>query len=337
MTKSLATRRGVLGSALAAGSVLTGHAAASASVDAATIQRVNNGTVGIVSGGVDGTYIRIAADLETALDDGDRLRVLPIVGKGSMQNMSDIIYLRGVDLGIVQSDVLAYILRDNLFPGAGQTVGYVAKLYDEEVHVLARAAIERLEDLEGKPVNVDVQGSGTAMTAQLIFKRLNVAIRPRYDNQDLALQKLRSGEIAAMVYVTGMPARLFTPIGATDDLHFVAIPGVASLLQTYLPARLDHAAYPMLVAEDAPVATLAVGAVLAGYAWPARTERYQRVARLVAALTEKLQALQTPPHHPKWREVSLAASVPGWTRLGSVEAHVAPGPVRARGEHPQGS
>jgi TRAP-type uncharacterized transport system substrate-binding protein len=69
--------------------------------------RANAGTVGIISGGADGTYVRIAADLAAVLDDGDSLRVLPILGKGSLQNLSDILVLRGVDVGIVQSDVLA--------------------------------------------------------------------------------------------------------------------------------------------------------------------------------------------------------------------------------------
>src|SRR6476469_2834886 len=70
--------------------------------------RANAGTVGIVSGGVDGTYVRIAADLASVLDDGDNLRVLPIIGKGSVRNLLDVIFVRGIDIGIVQSDVLAY-------------------------------------------------------------------------------------------------------------------------------------------------------------------------------------------------------------------------------------
>ena len=49
---------------------------------------VNGGVVGLVSGGVTGTYIRIAADLADALDDGYQMRVLPIIGKGSVRNSS---------------------------------------------------------------------------------------------------------------------------------------------------------------------------------------------------------------------------------------------------------
>ena len=133
-----------------------------------TVQ-ANAGTVGIISGGVDGTYVRIAADLASVLDDGKAMRILPILGKGSLQNLADILYLRGVDVGIVQSDVLAFVKQRHLLPGAEQNVEYIAKLYDEEVHVLARKDIARIADLNGQAVNVDVSGSGTAMTVALLY------------------------------------------------------------------------------------------------------------------------------------------------------------------------
>jgi len=109
--------------------------------DASAVARANAGTVTIISGGIDGTYIRIAADLAAVLDDGTTLRVLPVLGKGSLQNIVDILYLRGVDIGIVQSDVLAYVRQRHLYPNIEQSVQYIAKLYDEEVHLLVRKDI----------------------------------------------------------------------------------------------------------------------------------------------------------------------------------------------------
>jgi len=284
--------------------------------------RANAGAVGIISGGVDGTYIRIAADLAAVLDDG-LLRVLPIVGKGSVQNLSDIMFLRGVDLGIVQSDSYAYAQRERLIPGVAESINYIAKLYDEEVHILARREIARLEDLAGKPVNVDVKGSGTAMTAGLIFDALNIPVQTLNDGQDVGLQRLRAGQIAASIYVAGKPTRLFSTIGPDPNLHFLAIPPTAKLVETYLPAQLGHDSYPDLVPEGPAVETLAVGSVLAVFAWPPNTERHQKVARFMAALTEKFDQFQRPPRHPKWRDVNLAAQVPGWTRF----AATAPAPV----------
>ena len=187
----------------------------------ADLSKANAGTVGIISGGVDGTYVRIAADLAAVLDDGQTLRVLPVLGKGSLQNVADILYLRGIDIGIVQSDVLTYVKQQHLYPGVEQSLQYIAKLYDEEVHVLARKEIARVEDLAGQPVNVDVAGSGTAMTASLIFDALGIAVQTRNFDQPSALERLKQGELAAIVFVSGQPARLFANVTQESGLHFL--------------------------------------------------------------------------------------------------------------------
>ncbi|MBV8616149.1 MAG: TAXI family TRAP transporter solute-binding subunit [Acetobacteraceae bacterium] len=286
---------------------------------AAEVASANANTVEVVSGGVDGTYIRIATDLSSVLDAGDQLRVLAVVGRGSLQNVADVLYLRGIDIGLVQSDVLAYAKLNHLYPGLEKSLQYVSKLYDEEVHVLARPEIKAIEDLAGKKVNVDVRGSGTAMTASVLFQGLGVAAEPTYDNQQTALEKLKNGEIAALVYVAGKPAKLFSGLGADTGLHFVSVPLAERLADTYLPAELDHDSYPALVA-DKPVDTIAVGSVMAVFAWSPRTERYARVSRFVDAFFSKFQQFLQPPHHPKWHEVNLAAQVPGWTRFAPAKA-----------------
>lgn len=279
--------------------------------------RANSGTVGVISGGIDGTYARIAADLATVLDDADRLRILPVLGKGSVQNVADIIFLRGIDVGIVQSDVLAYVLREQMFPGVASRVNYIAKLYDEEIHVLARPEIKRVEDLDGKPVNMDVRGSGTAMTASLLFRSLNIAVASKFESQANALRQLLDGDIAALVYVAGSPAGLFSSVAPASGLHFLTLPATATLLETYLPSQLSDQVYPALIAAGHPIDTLAVGAVMAAYAWQPGTERHGKIQRFVAAFSEKFTQFLRPPRHPKWKEVNLAAQVPSWTRFGS--------------------
>jgi uncharacterized protein len=281
----------------------------------AAVARVNAGTVGVVSGGVDGTYIRIAADLAAVLDDGDRLRVIAMIGKGSVGNISDIMFLRGTDIGIVQGDALAYVQRQKLYPGVDQAIQYITKLYDEEFHVLARKDIADLKDLAGQVVNVDVRGSGTAMTASVVFDALGIAVKSANDDQGTALEKLKNGEIAAIAYVTGKPARLFAGISADTGLHFLPVQMTPALLETYLPSSLGHAEYPALVADGGDVETIAVGSVMAVYAWPPNTERYRKVARFVAAFFDNFPSFLKPPRHPKWKEVNLAALVPGWTRF----------------------
>jgi TRAP transporter TAXI family solute receptor len=277
------------------------------------VSRGNTGAVGVITGMEGGTYARTGADL-TILDD-ETLRVLPTLGKGSLQNLSDILYLRGVDIGFVQADALTYAKQHDMFPGLAQNIRYIAKLYDEEVHVLARKDITRLEDLNGQRINVDVVGSGSAMTAEILLDALGIKPNVEHDKQVNAVQKLKSGEIAAIIHVGGAPIPLLADVSAASELHFLPIPLSQTLAQTYLPDKFTHDTYPALVPSDAPVPTIAVGDVLAAYAWPPRSERYTNVSHFVDVFFSKFDQFQQPPRHPKWREVNLTAEMPGWTRL----------------------
>ncbi|CAO3402546.1 TAXI family TRAP transporter solute-binding subunit [Azospirillum palustre] len=311
-----------LGRMLAVGGCIAGGVLGLAGTASAADPRgvnANSGTVGIVSGGVEGTYVRIAADLASVLDDGDTLRVLPMLGKGSIQNLKDVVLLKGIDVGIVQSDVLAYAKRERLLPNLDRRIKYIAKLYNEELHILAGPDVTRIEDLAGRKVNVDVQGSGTSMTASLVFDMLGIRVEPQANDQALALEKLRKGEIAAMAYVAGKPTRLFRDLKAGDGLHFLSIPMSAALLDTYLPSRLTSADYDGLIAPGEQVDTVAVGAVMAVYGWERDLERHRKVARFVDAFFSKFDEFLKPPRHPKWKEVNLAADVPGWTRFEPAE------------------
>ena len=228
--------------------LLLGQAAdAAAQSPAALRNTVNQGTVAIISGGVNGTYIRIASDLAAVLDKSDQLRILPIIGKGSVQNITDLLYLRGIDLGIVQSDVLGFIRKENLHPNIEQRIRYVTKLYNEEVHILARKDVGQLADLAGKKVNVDVVGSGTAMTASTLFDTLGVKVEThQFRPGACRWRKLKDGEIAAMVYVAGKPTDLFRKIEAAAICISCRCRLTADLLQTYLPSSITHDDYPGL-------------------------------------------------------------------------------------------
>ncbi|MFQ5972839.1 MAG: TAXI family TRAP transporter solute-binding subunit, partial [Alphaproteobacteria bacterium] len=280
------------------------------------IVRINGGTVGIISGGVDGTYIRIASDLADVLDDGDKLRVLAIRGRGSVQNILDILYLRGIDIGIVQSDVLEFAKRERIHPSISNLIHYVTKLYNEEIHLLARKEVGSVKDLAGKKVNFGIHGSGTEMTSSIIFDALNIDVEQTSFDQALALEKLKSGEIAALVYVAGKPTRLFRDLTVGDEVHFLPIEFTPALLDTYLPSKLTGEDYPELISPGSEVGTLAVGAVMAVYNWHPETERFGKVARFIDAFFNRFDEFEEPPRHEKWREVSLTATVPGWTRFG---------------------
>lgn len=285
--------------------------------------------LGVVSGGLAGTYIRIATDLAGLFEAPDsQLRILPIVSKGSLQNISDLINVTDVDVAITQADVLTYLRQNGIVGVNNQSVAYIAKLYDEEVHILAGPGIASVADLAGKKVNVDSKGSGTSLTSGIILATLGIKADTANDDQETALAKLRRGEIAALVYIAGKPARLFADIAPGSGLHLLSLPLNATLLDTYSPSLFNHADYPGLVPEGGTVETIAVGAVMAVFNWPPVSPRYGRLSRFIAGLFDHLSTLQAPGHHPKWRDFSLSAQVPGWTRFPAaaqwLRTHAAP-------------
>lgn len=279
-----------------------------------TSDQANQGVVGIITGGVNGTYIRIAADMAAVLD-ADNLRILAIIGKGSVQNINDLLYLRGVDMAIVQSDVLEYLKRQRIHRDIEKKINYITKLYNEEFHLLANSDIANLNDLTGRKVNFDVRGSGTAITASILFDILGIVVEPTHYDQATALEKLKAGEISALAYVAGKPAQLFERVTAADQLRFLSIDPTPALLETYLPTSLGRQDYPNLVQADEEVRTIAVGAMLAVYNWRRNHQRYEKSANFTIQFFDRFNEFQEVARHPKWREVSLSAVIPGWTRF----------------------
>ncbi|WP_262030396.1 TAXI family TRAP transporter solute-binding subunit [Microvirga sp. Mcv34] len=289
-------------------------AASAQNAPASSPARANAGTLGVISGGADGTYIRIAADLANVLD-GDDLRVLPMIGRGSLQNLRDIMFLRGVDIGIVQMDAREQLKAENLQNDAVRRLRYITRLYNEEVHIIADRAITDIRQLDGKKVNIDKAGSGTNLTARLIFDKLGIKPDVTTFDQASSYAKLKSGEIQAAVYVAGRPVRAIAEFQTDGRFHLLSIPFEGEIAESYFPARLANADYPQLVDNDKPVDTLAVGSLLAVFNWPENSDRYNRVKRFVDAFFSRFDEFLQPGRHPKWKEVNLAADVPGWERV----------------------
>ena len=276
--------------------------------------QVNSGLVTIILGGLDSGDLSDATDLVTTIK-GPQLRILPVAGGGAAKDLTDLLFARGIDIAVVQTDVLASLKRQAPFPGIENFVQYISKLYDEEVHILAGREIHSLKDLASKPVNFGPLDSGTFLTASAIFGALGIGVEITTFAQPLALDKLRRGEIAALVYTAAKPARLFQAIRREEGLHFLSTSAPDELHQRYIQTTLSAADYPDLIEQDKPVSTLAVGTVLAVYNWPAGTERYRNVAHFVETFFGRLAELRMSRHPQKWREVEIDASVPGWTRF----------------------
>lgn len=279
-----------------------------------TADRLNANTVTLMSGTIGGTYVQIGADLESVVDDGENLRVLSVVGRGSVQSVADILFLKGVDLGIVRADTLDYLERKGYATNIKKQFTYITKLYNEEMHVIAPKSIEHLWQLEGKKVAVDLPNGGTFVTAINVFERLGIHANFVYVEQRIAYNKLQKGELDAVISVQGKPSKATAAI-ENWRLHLVPVEYARPLQSEYLPAQLTSEDYPNLIEKDARVDTIAVPAVLAAYNWPPNTERYRRLAHFVDAFFAKLADLQQPPFHPKWKEVALHAPLQGWIRF----------------------
>jgi TRAP-type uncharacterized transport system, periplasmic component len=106
--------------------------------------------MGIITGGEKGTYYQFGLDLQKLM----RLSEITLNvynSKGSIENVFAVYQRPGIQLGIVQSDVLAFISRlqtdQNLIKIAKKT-RMVFPLYNEEIHVLGRRGLADFEDLE---------------------------------------------------------------------------------------------------------------------------------------------------------------------------------------------
>jgi len=287
--------------------------------DADLKERKNAWTVGLVGGLISGTYMRFADEMATALDDGDNLRILPIVSYGAASNLDDLLYLRGVDIAVTQSDVFEYFRTQRKIPDLNRRVDYIIRLPISELHILARDDVKTLEDLRGKKVNFGPAGTGASLTGTIVFQRLGINVEQVLIDQPSALQKLRSGEVDAIARVVVKPIDFFSKIPPNSGLHFVPIPYSKMFEDYYALGEFTSQDYPNLVGAGERVDTIAVPAVLAVYNWQKGSDRYRKVERFVEALFSKWEKFQKPPFHPKWKDINLAATVPGWTRYSVAE------------------
>jgi uncharacterized protein len=279
------------------------------------VARINANTVSIISGTPGAGFFRIATDIALALDDGENLRVLPIMGKGAEQNLYDILYLKGVDMGLVRTDTLDTLKQDPRVDAPETQLVYIAKLFNEELQVVASTNVTSIYQLAGKKVNFDLLGSGANFTGHKLFDELGITVVATNYDQATAKEMLKRGEIAAIVVIGGKPVATLANFRTDGKFHLINIPYTDKVAQTYLPSSFTNADYPYLVAKGETTNSIAVSTVLCAYNWPEGSERYARLAHFTDIFFGKLASLQTAARLAKWREVNLNATVPGWQRF----------------------
>ena len=285
-------------------------------------ERKNQWTVGIAGGLFEGTFMRFAEEIRKVLDDGDDLRVLPIVSRGSAGNLEDLLYLRGVDVAVTQVDVFEYFRSQRKTPNLEQRVHYLLRFPVAEMHLITRKEITRIEQLRGKRVSFPGAGGAGTITGIIMFQRLGIEVEQVLDDLSGGMELLRKGELDALVRVVQKPVGYVTALPPNSGLHLLSIPYSKKFTDYYALSDFTNADYPNLVAPGERIDTIAVPSVLAVYNWPKGTDRYRRVERFVQRLFANFDKLQKPPYHAKWKDVNLAASIPGWTRFSAAEAEL---------------
>lgn len=285
-------------------------------------EKVNQSVIGIMAGRPGSTDLDLAYDLDSALSDGYDLRIVPMVSQGSAKEVEDLLYLRGIDLAVVQHDVVTFMEKHALYPNIKGALRQVAPLGMEQFHVIARKDIQSIYDLAGKKVNFNRSSSGTAMTASVVFDALGIPVEVTNHKHKLALDMVRDGELDAMVRTSGAPVPLFLEISADENLHFLPVPVTPEVAETYVPISITSDHYPSLLQPGQTIETLGVATILLSYNWPKGHPRGNTLDLFTKRFFSNFEELLEPGYHDSWAEVDLSQQIPGIPRHWSAEEAV---------------
>jgi uncharacterized protein len=282
--------------------------------------------VGLITGGEKGTYYQFGLDLQRLMK-ANGFNMTVHTSRGSVDNVYAVYQRPGVQLGIVQSDVLAFVSRvetDPLLRRIAKKTKMVFPLYNEEVHLVGRRDIASFDDLAGKRVAIGREGSGTYLTARLLFKLSEVAPAEMVPiDTGEAVSALRAGRVDAMFYVAGYPVKLFKDdVTADDRLALIPITN-KSVVEFYPGVTIPGDVYAW---QSTPVPTVAVKSVLVSFDF--RRRDCDTVGRFAQTIASKMTWL-TANGHPKWKAVDLDYPLKGWEQYDCVRRAMGRAPVAA--------
>jgi len=275
--------------------------------------RLNNWTIGLAGGLLEGAPIHFATEIARVVNDGGTMHVLPVVTRGPTENVNDLLYLRGIDAAIINSDSLDEYKSQ--VPMIRERISYLISLFPSELHIFVRPEIKSLADLAGKKVNFNTQGTAAAYSGPLIFSRLGVDVDKMFIPHPLALEQMKRGEIAAVVFVTSKPVDAFVKGKWEGGYKFLPVEFGPKFEDYYLATSLESSDYPNLIAKGERIPTISVPTILAAYNWRPSSPRYRKVARFVDELFGRIDKLKAPGFDPKWKEVDVTSRVPGLDRF----------------------
>ena len=275
--------------------------------------------LGVITGSQKGTYYQFGLNMmELGRQYGYDLSVYN--SRGSVENVYAVYKRPKTQMGIVQSDVLAFVLKvqsDPVLKRIASKIKMIFPLYNEEIHLVGNEQVLSFDDLAGKTVAIGKEGSGTFLTARLLFEVSGIMPgKVVATGTDQALSSLKAGEIDAMFYVAGLPVKLFSEsIFQQDGLHVVPITN-KSITEFYPQAQIPAGTYPW---QTDSVDTVAVKAVLISFDF--RRNNCDNVGRFAAMVYDNIDWLKRNGH-PKWNSVDLDYPLKGWDQYDCVERYL---------------
>ncbi len=277
--------------------------------------------MGIITGNKKGTYYQFGLNLAQLVKAND-IQLNVFDSAGSVQNIYAVFKAPGIQLGIVQSDVLSFITKIQTDPTLIRVAAktrLVFPLYNEEVHLIGQQDIADFDDLADRVVAIGEEGSGTYLTARILFEVSEVKPREMVAiGTDAGLAQLKEKKIDAMFYVAGQPVKLFAEgVTAADALALIPITN-KSISDFYANVKIPARTYDW---QDQEVNTVAVKAVLVSFAY--RGINCDNVGRFAKIMNENIESLRANGH-PKWKSVDLNAPVKGWEQYECVKKYLQP-------------
>ncbi|WP_320041404.1 TAXI family TRAP transporter solute-binding subunit [uncultured Desulfobacter sp.] len=280
--------------------------------------------LGIITGSAKGTYFQFGLNLrELGKKFGYNIHVYN--SRGSVENVYAVYKRPKTQMGIVQSDVLAFVLKvksNKVLKQIAKKTKMVFPLYNEEIHLLGKTSVASFDDLNNMRVALGKEGSGTYLTAKLLFEVSGIKpVQTLAVGTNEALAMLKADIIDAMFYVAGFPVSLFLEhVSAGDGLHIVPIEN-KQITEFYPTVQIPAGTYPWQIQA---VSTVAVKAVLVSFDF--RQYNCEYVGEFANIVYENLDWLQQNGH-PKWKSVDLDYPLKGWEQYDCVKKYRSGGNV----------
>jgi uncharacterized protein len=256
-------------------------------------------------------------------------RVLPMRGLGPIANMRDLLHMRGIDMAVVNADILAYARIAGDLPGVETRLSAVAKLYDKTVYLVAAADVATVADLARRRVLVPGADSDSFVTARALLGTLAIPADLASSSLGDAIGELATGKAQALLLTLETDDATLATLPTGKGLHVLSIPETPALAKIYGRRSLGPGDANGLAPEGA--STVTVASLLATFNWRPTQFRYGPVVQFVRALPSVVGSLRKSDPKGVWRQLDGRADVPGWPRyeparplLAALAADIAP-------------